>query len=111
MRLDEILAEAVVKTIVLNGIQVTVDTHHQERQSKREVPQEAIDAAIQKIVSVKRQIKRLENNQKFWLYDPTTEIGLGMRKYPSGKELMNVSLKTVVGNKPWDSAIPIITLP
>lgn len=115
MRAIEIVLETTVRKVNLVGIEITIDDHYLDRLDKRlntrEAPKDQVEQVINRIPEVKRQIKRLESGQKFWIYDQDRNIALGMRKYQSLIDRMNVQVKTVVGNKPWDSDIPVIILP
>ena len=112
MRLYELLTEETVRIMQLIGIEIKIDKHYLDRLNQRIGNNEdLVDPIIRKLEHVRREIKRIPVGQQFWAYDATSGIGLGLRKYTSLIDRMNVQLKTVIDSPPHDGSIPIIQLP
>lgn len=94
MRINEILNEAAVGTILTNDLQIVVDDHALDRAKERGVHPPAVDYIIRKqLPKVLGKLEKVEVGERFWIYDWSTEISLGMRRISSTQ--LRFTLKTV----------------
>ena len=89
-------------------VTIAVDDHAIERTQTHGVDPQAIDTVLKKLSSIADDLNQLEVNNKVWVYDPATNVALGLRRISSRTPLFK--LKTVVGDKPYNGQTPIINL-
>lgn len=90
MRIDEVA----VGTILTPHLEIVVDDHALERAQERGVDPRAVDYVIRK--QLPKNLSKLEQipvGQKFWVYDWSREVSLGMRRISSTQ--LKFMLKTV----------------
>lgn len=99
MRITEIINEAAVGTILTRDLQIVVDDHSLDRAKTRGVSPTAVDYIIRKqLPKVLHKLSQVEVGERFWVYDWSTEISLGMRRISSTE--MRFTLKTVWSGVP-----------
>ena len=79
-----------------------------DRTRTRGISPAAIDQSLKKLSSIADQLAQMEVNNTVWVYDVANNLGMGLRRISSQNMLFK--LKTVVGARPYDGAIPIIEL-
>ena len=107
MRATEFILETKVGTLHINGLVIDVDDHSFERTAGRRVNTAMVDRVVRRLINIQDQILNIEAGQKFWVYSQSFDIGLGLSKQSESNRIL---LKTVVGDRPWDSDIPVLEL-
>ena len=87
---------------------IAIDDHAVDRTRTRGISPAAIDQSLKKLSSIADQLAQMEVNNTVWVYDVANNLGMGLRRISSQNMLFK--LKTVVGARPYDGAIPIIEL-
>ena len=101
--------EDTVATINIGGITVILDDHALDRQQQRGIDDKSLDAAIRKLKfpRVIKQMNQIEDGNRFYVLDHTTNVALGIRKLGNNR----YQLKTVFNGRPADHNIAgIITV-
>lgn len=109
MRAQEFLIEKTIGTLTIGGITVLVDDHAMDQAVDRMVLPTDIDRVLRKLPTIKDQLTQIEFGQKFWVYDPALEVGLGCRRLESTQP--KIQFKTVIGPRegaPYDSNVPVL---
>ena len=106
MRAYQFITEAMIGTLNIGGIILVVDEHALEQSIDRMVLPTDVDRVIRKLPTIKQQLEQVDSGQKFWVYDPTLEVGLGMRSI--NPENLKYQFKTVVGSRPYESDVPVL---
>jgi hypothetical protein len=107
MRASDLLNETKIGELSAGNIVIFVDDHALEQAVKRNILPSDVDRVIKQFPAVENQIAQIDNGQKFWVFDPKLDVGLGMRKI---SDSLKVMLKTVVGSRPYDGQLPVISL-
>jgi hypothetical protein len=90
MRIDEIA----VGTILTQNLEIVVDDHALDRARERGVDPGAVDYIIKKqMPKVLHKLEDIPLGQKFWVYDWSREVSLGLRRISSTQ--LKFMLKTV----------------
>jgi predicted hydrocarbon binding protein len=109
MRSHEFLTERTIGTLTIDGIRIEVDDHAIERAEQRKVKPANVDRILRKIGRAKNQIKKLDDNQEFWLWWNDLEVSLGMVKKSS--DPLRLKFNTVINNRPHQQGInPVIEI-
>ena len=99
MRATEFITEKAVGSILTPEFEIVVDDHSLDRAQERGVDPNAVDYIIRKqLPKVSRKLNQIEVNQKFWVYDWSREVALGLRRLSSTEP--RFLLKTVWPGKP-----------
>jgi hypothetical protein len=109
MRAEEFLIEKTIGTLTIGGIIVLVDDHAMDQAVERMVLPTDVDRVLRKLPTIKDSLTQIEPGQKFWVYDPLLEVGLGCRRLEF--EQPKIQFKTVIGPKegaPYDSNVPVL---
>lgn len=106
MRAYQFIAEAKIGTLTIGGIHIIVDEHALDQAIDRMVLPTDVDRVLRKLPTIKDQLTQLESGQQFWVYDPALEVGLGCRSINPAE--LKIQFKTVLGNRPYDSQVPIL---
>ena len=109
MRATEFLIEVQIGTLTIGGMTIIVDSHALDQAVDRMVLPTDVDRVLRKLPTIKNQIAQIESGQKFWVYDPNLEVGLGCRML--NNEKLRIQFKTVIGTReggPNDGAIPVL---
>ena len=94
MRINEVITEAVIGTIITNNLEIIVDQHAIDRAKERGVSPRAVDYIIKKqLPKVLRKLHQIPAGQKFWVYDWSSETALGLRRISA--DTLTFQLKTV----------------
>ena len=102
MRLLELLTESRLGDITTPDFKIFVSSHLIDQIIKRGLPILGPDKVIRKFSTVKDEINALDDGQKFWVYDRSIDMALGMRKMNDN----HLILATAVEGKAWDSQVP-----
>lgn len=89
-----LINEVAAGTILTPHLEIVVDDHALERAQERGVDPHAVDYVIRK--QLPKNLSKLEQipvGQKFWVYDWSREVSLGMRRISSTQ--LKFMLKTV----------------
>lgn len=111
MRACEFLLETAIGTLNIDGVIIKVDDHAMEQTVERMVLPTDVDRVLRKILRIKEQLNTIESGQKFWVYDPELEVGLGCRMI--NPEQLKIQFKTVIGPRegaPYNGAVPVLTV-
>jgi hypothetical protein len=111
MRACQFVIEAAIGTLTIGGITIVVDEHVMDQTIDRQVLPTDVDRVLRKLPQIKTQITQLESGQKFWVYDPAQEVGLGCRMI--NPERLRIQFKTVIGPRegaPYDGPVPVLTV-
>ena len=108
MRAYQFVAEAMIGTLNIGGIILVVDEHAMEQAIDRMVLPTDVDRVLRKIPRIKDQLAQIDSGQKFWIYDSSLDVGLGMRSI--NPEKSKYQFKTVVGSRPYSSDVPILEI-
>jgi hypothetical protein len=111
MLLAEIISESAVGTLFVGGqLEIVVDDHAIARADLRGVDPRAVDYTLRRLNRHLDKLSSIESGEKFWVYDWSREIALGLRRISSTK--LKFILKTVYPEKParTPSADKIITI-
>ena len=100
--------EAVIGNLHFPQLTIAVDDHSIDRTRTRGIDPHTIDQSLKKLNAVADQLAQIEPNAQVWAYDAENNLGLGLRRISSRDMLFK--LKTVVADRPFDGAIPIIEL-
>jgi hypothetical protein len=100
--------EAVIGNLHFPQLTIAVDDHSIDRTRTRGIDPHTIDLSLKKLNAVADQLAQIEPNAQVWAYDADNNLGLGLRRISSRDMLFK--LKTVVADRPFDGAIPIIEL-
>jgi hypothetical protein len=94
MKASEFIVEATVATINIGDVVVILDDHALDRQQERGIDDKSLDAAIRKLKfpRVLKQMDQIEDGNRFYVMDHTTNVSLGIRKLSNKR----YQLKTVV---------------
>ena len=106
MRAAEFILEAVVGKLHIGEWSIAVDDHSFDRTKTRRISPHKTDYILRLIPTVSNEINDIELGQKFWVYCPEVDASLGFRK----TEDKGLLFKTVVGDRPYDSDIPVIDI-
>ena len=99
MKINEIITEAKVGTILTKDLQIEVDDHALDRAKQRGVEPRMVDYIIRKqLPKILRKLEKIDVNTQFWVYDWSTEISLGLKKMSSTQP--RFLLKTVYYGMP-----------
>jgi hypothetical protein len=101
--------ETVIGNLHFPQLNIAVDDHAIDRTRTRGIDPATIDLSLRKLNAVADQLSQIEPNAQVWAYDAENNLGLGLRRISSRDMLFK--LKTVVADRPFDGAIPIIELP
>jgi len=102
------IGEDIIGHLHFPNVTIAVDDHAIERTQTHGVDPHSIDVVLKKLSSVADELNQLEVNNKVWVYDPATNVALGLRRISSREPLFK--LKTVVGDRPYNGQTPIINL-
>jgi hypothetical protein len=111
VRAQQFVTEATIGTLTIGGITIIVDEHALDQAVERMVLPTDVDRVLRKLPQIKTQIAQLESGQKFWVYDPALEVGLGCRMLNA--ERVRIQFKTVIGARegaPNDGPVPVLTV-
>lgn len=111
MKITEILLEKAIGTLTIGNITIKVDDHAMDQSIDRMVLPTDVDRVLKKFSTVKDQLTHIESGQKFWIYDPQLEVGLGCRMI--NPESLKIQFKTVIGpnqGAPYNGSIPVLTV-
>jgi hypothetical protein len=111
MRFKEFLTEAAIGRLTINGVHIIVDEHAMDQAIDRMVLPTDVDRVLRKLPTVKNNLARLDSGQKFWVYDPELEVGLGCRMIDPDQ--LKIQFKTVIGRRegaPYNSNVPVINV-
>ena len=100
--------ETVIGNLHFPQLTIAVDDHAIDRTRTRGIDPHTIDQSLRKLNAVADQLAQIEPNAQIWAYDAENNLGLGLRRISSRDMLFK--LKTVVADRPFDGAIPIIEL-
>jgi hypothetical protein len=100
--------ETVIGNLHFPQLTIAVDDHAIDRTRTRGIDPHTIDLSLKKLNAVADQLAQIEPNAQVWAYDAENNLGLGLRRISSRDMLFK--LKTVVADRPFDGAIPIIEL-
>jgi len=100
--------ETVIGNLHFPQLTIAVDDHAIDRTRTRGIDPHTIDQSLRKLNAVADQLAQIEPNAQVWAYDAENNLGLGLRRISSRDMLFK--LKTVVADRPFDGAIPIIEL-
>ena len=100
--------ETVIGNLHFPRLTIAVDDHAIDRTRTRSINPHTIDVSLKKLNAVADQLAQIEPNAQVWAYDADNNLGLGLRRISSRDMLFK--LKTVVADRPFDGAIPIIEL-
>lgn len=100
--------ETVIGNLHFPRLTIAVDDHAIDRTRTRGINPHTIDQSLKKLNTVADQLAQIEPNAQVWAYDAENNLGLGLRRISSRDMLFK--LKTVVADRPFDGAIPIIEL-
>jgi predicted nucleotidyltransferase/GNAT superfamily N-acetyltransferase len=100
--------ETVIGNLHFPQLTIAVDDHSIDRTRTRGIDPHTIDLSLRKLNAVADQLAQIEPNAQVWAYDAANNLGLGLRRISSRDMLFK--LKTVVADRPFDGAIPIIEL-
>ena len=100
--------ETVIGNLHFPQLTIAVDDHAIDRTRTRGIDPHTIDQSLKKLNAVADQLAQIEPNAQIWAYDAENNLGLGLRRISSRDMLFK--LKTVVADRPFDGAIPIIEL-
>ena len=99
MRAREFVRETAVGHILTPRFEIVVDDHALERARERGVDPRAVDYIIRtQLPKVSHKLDQIEVNQKFWVYDWSRELALGLRRLSSTEP--RFLLKTVWPGRP-----------
>ena len=107
MRAKDFICETKIGELNSGNIVILVDDHALDQAVRRNILPSDVDRVIKQFPAVESQIAKIDNGQKFWVFDPKLDVGLGMRKI---SDTLKVMLKTVVSSRPYDGQIPVISL-
>ena len=94
MRINEVITEAAMGTIITNNLEIIVDQHAIDRAKERGVSPHAVDYIIKKqLPKVLRKLQKIPSGQRFWVYDWSSETALGLRRISDNT--LKFQLKTV----------------
>ena len=94
MRINDIITEAAIGTILTNNLEIIIDQHAIDRAKERGVSPHAVDYIIKKqLPKVLRKLQQIPSGQKFWVYDWSSETALGLRRISA--DALKFQLKTV----------------
>jgi len=102
MRLLELLTESRLGDITTPDFKIFVSSHMIDQIVKRGLPILGPDKVIRKFTTVKNEIRALDDGQKFWVYDDSINMSLGMRKMNDS----HLILATAVEGRAWNSQVP-----
>lgn len=102
----EILEEGFKK---VRDIGVITNDHAIDRAIERGVPSDVVDALIKKIFYVKNKFKPFDENQKFTIWSPSLNAGLGLRRRSDKEGYVRVEVMTVI-NRLYDNPDPVFTV-
>ena len=102
----EALEEGVRQVRNIKGICVLMNDHYFDQCAKRQIPEELADAVVKRIPDVRNKIKPLEENQKFYVWSKSANIGVGLRQRLPKDGIQRVEVMTAV-YKSFDSDAPV----
>jgi hypothetical protein len=108
MRAREFITEAILGTLNKNGLKISVNSHAIDQAVERQVLPTDVDRILRKLPNVQNELNQISGNQEFWIYDPTLDVAVGFRKSDTNRS--KYYLNTVVGDRPYDSDVPVINI-
>lgn len=109
MKINEILTEDLVGELNFGPLKIMVDQHTIDRSIQRYVSPFGVDRVLKQLPGVIDQLRGVEPGQQVWVYDQAQNIAIGMRRLGTDQNLRYL-FKTVVGDRPYDSDMPVILL-
>ena len=109
MKINEILTEALVGELNFGPLKIMVDQHTIDRSIQRYVSPFGVDRVLKQLPTIIDQLRGIDPGQQVWVYDQAQNIALGMRRLGTEQNLRFL-FKTVVGDRPYDSDMPVILL-
>ena len=106
MRAQEFMLEDKMATLTVAGMKFVVDPHILDQVVLRFVLPSDVDRILKKMSTIRPELDAIDPGQQFWVYSPTLDVAIGMRKGLSGSFL----LKTALANQPWQSDTPVLTV-
>jgi hypothetical protein len=97
MKVTEIINEVAVGTLHYPTVTIVVDDHAFERAQGRGVDPHAVDYTLRRLDKIYKKLEQMEVNKRFWVYDWSREISLGLRRISSTE--MTFMLKSVLPKK------------
>jgi hypothetical protein len=108
MRALEFITEAILGTLNKNGLEISVNSHAIDQAVERQVLPTDVDRILRKLPSVQDELNQIGGNQKFWIYDSVLDVAIGFQKSDTNRS--KYYLNTVVGDRPYDSDVPVISI-
>jgi len=104
-----VLNEVYLGNIYMPNVEIAVNSHAYDQADDRRVGYGIIDHVVGKVNSLRSELDRVGTNGKVWIWDPELNIGLGLQRLLTKSPVF--SFNTLVAKKPYDGAIPVITVP
>jgi Domain of unknown function (DUF6321) len=101
------LKETKIGHLSVGDMDIEVDSHSINQSISRFVSPRSVDKVLKKFPTVEDKISKIPDGHKFWVFDVTNDVAVGMRCLDA--ENKRYRLMTVVGSKPYNGPTPIIT--
>lgn len=97
MRANEfIVVENRSGTLHLGPLTIEIDDHALDRARQRGIDPYAVDRILKKLTTRLDKLEKIELGERFWVYDVTSNIALGIRRLNNNRYY----LKTMIGTQP-----------
>ena len=94
--LQEGVAENRLGTLHLGPLTIEIDDHALDRARQRGIDPYAVDRILKKLTTRLDKLEKIELGERFWVYDVTSNIALGIRRLNNNRYY----LKTMIGTQP-----------
>jgi len=83
-------------TLHLGPLTIEIDDHALDRARQRGIDPYAVDRILKKLTTRLDKLEKIELGERFWVYDLTSNIALGIRRLNNNRYY----LKTMIGTQP-----------
>jgi len=90
------VAENRLGTLHLGPLTIEIDDHALDRARQRGIDPYAVDRILKKLTTRLDKLEKIELGERFWVYDLTSNIALGIRRLNNNRYY----LKTMIGTQP-----------
>ncbi len=86
----------ILGTATVGSLVIPIHKHLYDQAASRNIEISAVEKTLRRLSKVSKKLKKVETGQKVWVFDPKTDISLGMLMLDSGALMLN----TVIPGEP-----------
>lgn len=108
---ESTITEKIIHTTQFKNFVIYVDDHYLDRSKQRNIGHKEVARVIAQFPEIEQELNEIEPGQQFWVYNQSSNVGLGMRKNMDAGGTLQLILKTVIRDTPPEQGrTPIIRL-